>query len=506
MVQKIDKYEGIVDEKLTICRDYSSIMEWSVGKSQILSKNEWSDYTITDPGVLALSMIAYLYDHVNYEMDAVFLNNLIRYTNNYDILLLMASFMGIKAPLLEASLAVVEVSTKDGSNGIYLPANYAFKIFDRSLGKDIFYNIRDEVNVVDSDKVEVSCVEGIYDSIIIDPSDISQVDGYHQSFFYDDSIAGNVAYVSSFNNSNPSVRTAWVMSDNAFLATKELLQFSMHRHNSSEIRLRYIPGMHGELALVNHNRLLVEMYSTGGAKGRLGVGSVLEPGEDIIVGGNNVTHNIQAEVLDSFGGTNPLTIEELRTLIGSKGSEVLSNVTVGDYMRISEADRRVLKVSANAISGEGMGIYYLTDQTYDVATINNIEENIEGFLDGRLPLFTSDVVKGYNLSYVDVGDFISISPLTMEIYLKNNEVDTDLITGIINNYINYRYSRERSNFGENFSRFGLRREIEDLHESISHVFIINPADDIMVSWNKIVATPTTIITYKATDIDMGGVE
>ncbi len=504
MVNK--RYEGIVDEKLTVCRDYSAILEWSVEKSQELSSDEWTDYTITDPGVIALSMISYLFDHVNYEIDALFLNNLIRYTKSYDILMLMASFMGIEVPFVETSEAKIRIFTVDGSNGISLPANYRFRVRDRSIGRDLLYNIRDSV-VSGSNSVEVNCIEGEYDSVVLDPFNNSQMDSYNRSFFPNVNTAGNIVWVSSFHSDNPNVKTSWVKTDNAFLAVKDLMQFSIHRQGSDRVYLRFIPGVLGELTSMNHNRFLIEMYSSSGSLGRPGVGSILLPHDPVIVSGNDVTSNIQAEVLSSWGGRNSLSLEELRRFIGSRGNEVFSNVTNDDYKRISSIDSRILKTVASPISGEAISIYYLTDQHYSVEVRNEIEEKIENHLEGRMPLFTSlPSSKGYTLNYIDSGDFIKVNPsnqIIMEVYLKNNEVDTEAISLIINNYIDRVYDRSMVEFGVNFRRFILRREIESLHESISHVFITNPSDDVQVPWNRVLGKPSTSISYKSSKIVIG---
>ncbi len=501
-MSNIYSFEGIVDEKLTLARDYSSILEWSVDKAQTMSPIQWSDYKITDPGVIMLSMISYLYDHVNYELDSIFLNNLIRYSNDYNILKLMANFMGIETPMADSSLIEVEVSTKDSSNGIVIPKGYSFVVYDSGLGKNVYYNTLSAVDS-SSNKVVVQCVEGEQNVLTVN---VSAVDDLNRYFIDDTNIAGNIFQVTSVSGSDSLNSSEWVKTDNALLAVKDVYQFSVHSYVNDRISVRFFPGFLGELSAVGQDTLILTFFSSNGKAGRLSVDTPLKLTGAIVRGSEDISKLLDLSIVSSYGGRDKLTIDELRVLIGSRGNALDTYVNNFDYTRIADMDSRVYKSTAKPVDvagGKSISIVYLTDQEYASEVIDNINERVDAHLEGRIPLFTSVSEKGYTLS---TATFVNVNPLNkieIDIYFKNNEVNTQAITDLVEDYIDETYRRDKINFGMSLRLYDLRVAIENLHVSISHVIVRNPLQDVVVEWNQVLNKPIIAINYKFVKVDVG---
>ena len=114
-----------------LARDYSSIVNYGLKKISQWSP-EWTDFTITDPGVLYVSAIAYLFDHLNYQLDEKYLNSILRYSYILDELYGIADFNGIELDGTRSARAVVDVTVSGNitRHSVYIPRFTEFIIVD----------------------------------------------------------------------------------------------------------------------------------------------------------------------------------------------------------------------------------------------------------------------------------------------------------------------------------------------------------------------------------------
>ena len=83
-----------IGRKVTVARDYSGFVEWGVSNIPNWTK-QWSDYTITDPGILILNADAFLYDQLNFRIDNMYIDNILRFSRSREQLFYMAELVGL---------------------------------------------------------------------------------------------------------------------------------------------------------------------------------------------------------------------------------------------------------------------------------------------------------------------------------------------------------------------------------------------------------------------------
>lgn len=80
---------NIMDDKVYLARDYSSIINWFISKLNTLT-DKWTDLTIPQPHTLSLNQIAYVFDLLNYLIDYKFLDT--NFINSTDIQFINSCF------------------------------------------------------------------------------------------------------------------------------------------------------------------------------------------------------------------------------------------------------------------------------------------------------------------------------------------------------------------------------------------------------------------------------
>lgn len=129
--------KDIVGRDLTLCRDYPSILKWSVEKIEKWT-TEWTDYTITDPGILFINADAFLYDVVNYVLDDTFVNNILRYTQSMQSLYSMSKFAGLTLPGYNCSTAKVSIYN-DTDFPVDVPKDFGIYVKDDSTNAMVYF-------------------------------------------------------------------------------------------------------------------------------------------------------------------------------------------------------------------------------------------------------------------------------------------------------------------------------------------------------------------------------
>jgi hypothetical protein len=470
----------IIDSKILLARDYSSLMEWSINTIPKIT-SEWTDFSVTATEMIWLSTACYCYDILNFSLDRKYLDNQIRYSNSFENILNMCTLRGVIVPGYMSStttLKIVFTSTDlPPTNSLTLSKGDTFEVLDTISQKTLTLNIDEDYTLSYGDNF-ITCSEGILTSKTLKALDFTAVGTY---ILDTENIALNTVEV-EVNG------TLWRKVDDATLVTDNVPSFSVHVNANKHTLLKLTPGF---IYDVVDNLISVSYLITNGSQGNLGTIRDLEPKFNFIDSyGNNVfPNNITISVVTSSGGSDIYSIEEVRSLLGTTSSDVITLVLNEDYSDLVKTIKYVYGCSIQDVGGTKT-IYYIADKdigTYGV-TDSMIISGITDKIQNKVPVFTSFTVLPILLRSISV---------SITVYLNRNELDTSGIRDKIIDYFYNTFSRSTVVAGKEFNRSELSIGIESLSSSIDHILFQYPLSNIPCKWNEIIEIDSEpLITFE----------
>jgi hypothetical protein len=470
--------ETVIDSKLFLSRDFSSIMEWSIGTIPKIT-SDWTDFTITDPGIILMSATSYLYDSLNYILDKQFINNQIRFSKSYNSITSMCDLMGVEVPFYNTSTTILEIvyNTNGLTSGskIYLTKDvHIFMVYDKFTNKTIYLNLLQD-EVIEEGTNYISCYEGFVKNLTLPKNNISSIGTYIID-------APNIAS-NSFVIKDGVV--TWVKCKDALLSTKGEKTYSIHRYENNTTLIKFTPGFK---TLINQTELDISYLVTRGVEGNVSLTSEITPYNKMFNEFDEaVFKNITIKPTVSLGGQDSASIDLMRSILGRTVREVNTLVTDEDYSKLSSEVDYVLDIVAQDVNGIKR-IYYVPYKNYIDLGINlsDLEDAIDEVVIDRVPAFTEYAIQK-----------IEERPLSieLEVFLNRNLLNTQKLQDTIENYILDKFDWENQNPGFEFYRNELATGIEKLDDSISHVIIDYPSSDIICKWNEIIDFVDVTISF-----------
>lgn len=468
----------IVDSKILLARDYSSLMEWAINTIPKIT-NDWTDFTIIAPEMIWLSSACYSYDILNYTLDRKYLNNQIRFSRSFDNLLNMCTLNGVSVTGYNSSKILLNLNFDSTGlpidDTIFLPKGSEFSIFDSATLKSINLVLDEDTTIEFGDNL-LTCHEGTYDDDVLTISNFTSKGTYILDV---ENIAHNTFSLVVDGSE-------WRKVDDAFLITDNIPSYSIHVHSNNHTLLKLCVGYD---LLIGANPITISYLITTGFEGNVGTSSEVEAKFTLIDSyGSKVKDKVTLSVLSSSGGEDALDLAGVRSLLGTTSSDVVTLVTNDDYKNIitqveyvynSEVKDGVDRKLIYYIADENIGDYGITD--------GDITNSIDTLIAENVPVFTE-----YSIYP------ITIRPVTLKfkVFLSRNELDiTGLETKILD-YINDKFSREKAFGGMELNRTEISLAIEDMSPSVSYVLFEYPLADIYCNWYEIVSIDNIEISFE----------
>ncbi|WJZ23505.1 baseplate J family protein [Listeria phage LIS04] len=466
--------ESVLDSKILLARDWSSIMEWSVDTIPKITQ-DWTDFSVTDSGILWVNAMSYLYDQTHYTLDEKYLNNISRYSKSIRNLIDMCNLMGIEVPGLVSSITELDISLNSAEN-VDLPKGTRFEVYDSVSGSSIYLNSIKSVTLARGSN-KVLCIEG---SPVSQYLSLEDFDSKNRYYFEDTQLSLNSLEVSY-------LRDEWEKDSDAFLSTKEVPSYSVHRSSDGRTLLKISPK--ARETVTEGNFMLVTYTQSAGFNGNISKSSEVQFVDSSIrdKAGKLAQSLITITVTSSSGGTDSLEIEDVRKLLGQKSNATETLVNETDYKNIPQYVDHLYHVVARPDSSGVMQVYYEPESDYP--NVEELESYLLEYIEKRVPLFMEfevDRIKTHPFS------------LKIQVYLNRNEINTEGIEFEIRSYLKKEYSRKNQSPGSSLVRSQLSSRLETISRAISHIIIPEPILDIDSDWNELFdLTFVNIEFYKA---------
>lgn len=349
----------LVGKELTMARDYAGIVNWSVSKIEKWT-NSWTDFSITDPGILFINADAYLYDMINFRLDMAYMNNILRYTHSMESLHFMAGFVGLDIPSYQCSTATVRIFNK-GTTDVDIPKDYPIYIRDRATGKEIWFYSLESGHITGTpggsdftSYKNFSFIEGKRVELNLRASSF---DKYFRFIIATDQVGMNTVHVyGKLGGTNQW--TEFTQVKDAFLtiadppdedSTEEekqaFLSFSVHpAFNKTIIKLQ--PGIMAPGYLYPRDTAQVKIIYgiPSGIDGNVGKLNAITGGP-LYAGGastpanskdEDLQNNLQVVIQMSEGAKEPLNLEDTRVYIGNNSWRVDTLTIKQDFDNLTE--------------------------------------------------------------------------------------------------------------------------------------------------------------------------
>ena len=458
----------LLGKDLTLCRDYASIINWSIDK---ISKwtSEWTDFSITDPAILFVNADAYLYDIINYALDESYMNNILRYTKSMESLYFMSKFVGLELPAYESAIAKVKVSNPFNVSMV-IPRHFSIYVKDDSTGEQLWFYALKDTTIPSNSFAYVSMIEG--KRIVVDTT-FEEFDAYFNFIIPTPVVGLNSVFLFAELDGEIGY-TEFIKVDDAFLNTGEDLCFSVH-YAYNHVIIKLPPGIWEYLK--PESKIRIYYGQTSGVKGNIGT-VLAQPGEKLMYNGIAVQHKFSYQILSAEGASEPLNLEDTRVFIGNNSWRVDSLINTTDFNNFADANFDEV-------------IRFVIHQDPGVELLYAYFVPVEGLSDQRLTELTSEIYDscsdlmfgGTRLSVQEIG-YQRVS-FRFEITLGNNSSDlSDIRQQIIEILENY-FDRLTQPAGMTLRRSYLISQIETSIKEIDNVACISPTSDIAVTEKEI---------------------
>lgn len=447
-------------------------MEWSVNKIPKLTQ-EWTDFTITDAGIIWVNAMSTLYDNTHYMLDRKYMNNIARYSKSVRNLIDMCNLMGMEVSGLTASLTELSVEIETDMN-VKLPKATRLEVYDATSGKSIYLNTIKEYELVRGMPNRIICIEGAPVSETVYMADFDEKNRYYLD-------KGQIA----LNSVEVMVNGLyWEKEPDAFLSNSKNPSYSVHRSSSGKIMIKVSPR--GRAVLGENGSFTLKYTNSEGSGGNIAKSSDVKLMNNKFkdIGGKLVEDKIKFKVLTSGGGDEEMGLEDIRKFLGEQSNATETLVNDTDYANIPKYVPNLYQVTANSI-GNVMQVFYEPDENYP--NLEEIEANLKSYVAKRVPIFTK-----FEINRMKVRPFT----LKLVVYLNRNEIRTDYIEEDIKKYLKREYSKKNQVPGDILIRSQLAARLSALSPVISHINIPEPIIDIQCDWNQIFDLSYIIVEFQ----------
>lgn len=437
---KVDEQvKDILGRDITLCRDYPSIIKWSVEKIDKWT-TQWTDYTITDPGILFVNADAYLYDLVNYILDESFLNNILRYTQSMQSLYSMSKFAGLTLPGYYCSTAKVSVYNDTGDD-VVVPKDFGIYVRDEATNEMIYFYSLKELKIRNKSYGSTMFLEGKRGEIDItfkeffDNANFEYIIpipdvGINSLFIYAEYDFPGGEYYSD----DPSLRQM-LQVDDALLNLASEPCFSAY-YAVNKIVVQMCPGAADFLN--PDSRIKIVYGIAAGLKANVGKVSA-RPVNSLYRGNEPVSNNMTFTIMRAGGAKIPFDLEETRVFVGNnvwRPETLIINSDFDNLMNLYFQDEIVRFTAVQEKGSELMTVYFVPAE-YDIdgepmSGLRILELKQEVY-DRSINLMFGGVKLNVENSVVVDIDFV------IEVYLNINTSDTssvhDAIVTVLSTYL-----------------------------------------------------------------------
>lgn len=479
--------KDILGKDITLCRDYPSIIKWSVEQIEKWT-DSWTDYTITDPGILFINADAYLYDTINYILDETYLNDILRYTKSMPSLYSMSKFAGLTLPGYTCATAKVTIHSDFGEVGRYvtIPKGFGIYVKDSATNEVVyFYSLQDlrvryKSNVsgmfIEGKRTEVDTTFGeFYDDANFEFTIPDPMVGLNSIFLYAEYEFEGGEYLPG----DPTMRRMLQVDDALLNLASEPCFSAYYAYNKVVIQL--CPGA---ADFLNRDSKIKIIY--GNASGlNANVGKVqAKPIESLYDGNDLVSNDLTFTVLYASGATIPYELEDTRVFIGNnvwRPETLIINADFDNLMNNKFPDIARFSVVQEKGS-EDMYVYYVpeeVDTNGQPITVQYIQELETEIYDYAKDLMFGGVKLILERSEEVVIDFV------VEAYLNVNTSNTDDIHDAVVTVLKDFFDRDKQPRNFYFRRGYAITAIESGVDEIYSIDLIYPVIDMQAADNQI---------------------
>ena len=433
-----EQVKDILGRDMTLCRDYPSIIKWSVEKIEKWT-NSWTDYTITDPGILFINADAYLYDIVNYILDESFLNNILRYTQSMQSLYSMSKFAGLSLPGYNCSTAKVSIYNESGEL-VVVPKDFGIFVKDKSTNEMIYFYSLKDIEIKNLAYGSGEFIEGKRGEINTTFSEFFDSQ-YFEFIIPNPEVGINSVFVyaeyefegGEYYKNDPTLRQMLKVDDALLNLASEPCYSVYYAYN--KVVVQFCPGAADFFE--SESRIKIVYGISAGLKANVGKVAA-SPVESIVKDNVVLTKNMTFTVLRANGASIPYTLEETRVFIGNTVWRPETLIVNADFDNLmSQHFPEIVRFTVVQEKGsEDMLVYYVpsdldTDgQPMTMERVYQIQSDIYDY--AKDLMFGGVKLKLENSEVVKI-DFV------MEVYLKINTSDTqsvyDAIVTVLADYL-----------------------------------------------------------------------
>lgn len=490
--------KDLIGKDATLCRDYPSILKWSVEKIEKWT-DSWTDYTITDPGILFINADAFLYDIVNYVLDEAFLNNILRYTQSMQSLTSMAKFAGLTLPGYVSAEAKCVVYNESDST-VIIPVDTEIFVRDESTNEMMYFYSVNTLRLTPGIKGTLYCIEGKrtiidttfsefynhpnFEFVIPDPEI-----GLNSIFVYGEyEFDGSTEPV--YYRDDPTLRKMLQVDDALLNLADEPCFSAYYAYNKVVIQL--CPGA---ADFFNpDSRIKILFGNSSGLKGNVGTVSA-KPLEAIYnTVGVNVTSQLTFTIDYASGASEPYDLESTRVFIGNnvwRPETLVLNADFDNLMSIKFPEFVRFTVCQNKGS-EDMLVYYVpaeTDFEGKPMTPTRVHEIETELYDYAKDLMFGGVKLRLQNSREFKMDFV------IEVYLKTNTSDTDSIYDAIIIVLQSYFDRTKQPRNFYFRRGHVITLVEDGVPEIYSIDLTYPVADLQAEDDQIFVLGNVVCNF-----------
>ena len=361
--------KDLIGKDSTLCRDYPSIVKWSVDHIEKWT-DDWTDYTITDPGVLFINAEAFLYDVVNYVLDESFLNNILRYTQSERALYSMSKFAGLTLPGYNCSQAKVLIENKSEVD-VVIPRDFEIFVRDEATNEMMYFYSLSELDIkagkygygqfIEGKRVIIDTTfEEIYNQANFEFTIPTINVGINSVFVYAEYDFDTSDRREVYSADEPTLYKMLKVDDALLNLASEPCYSVYYAYN--KVVVQFCPGAADFFTM--DSRIKILFGTPSGLKANVGT-VIAKPMSELKVGGMNVAGEISYTVQYAVGASIPYDLEGTRVFIGNNVWRPETLVLNADFDNlIASKFPEIVRFTVNQEKGsEEMLVYYVPAET-----------------------------------------------------------------------------------------------------------------------------------------------
>lgn len=459
----------ILRKDSTANRDYAAMLSWGIDRITAWT-DQWTDFSITDPGVLFFNAGAFQYDYVNYVLDHAYLNNILRTTQSLQSLFFMSEFVGVELPSYKSAVATIKI-TNPFLFDVEISKDFPVYIRDDATNTELWFYLLDSVVVGADNYAEVKAIEGKRTTIKTTYGNFDKRNTFHIPI---ENIGTNSVSIFAKPKMTEDMEEEpefmeLVCVDDALLNLSDKLCFSVH-YTYGQVYIKLPPGTWEFLD--EDSEIHIRYGVTKGVESNMGE-ILVKPGEQILVDDTPVQEELEFRVLQAIGGTSPLSLEDARVHIGDNTWRVETLVTEDDWNLLTKNNfngdiiRFVLKQEQGQ---EECRVFYLPAE--------NITDSRKLELEDELYALANPLMFGGVVLHIQEMGYQKVS-FQFEVCLSTNSSDTSRIEQDIRNIIGDYLDRRKQEKNKLLRRSEILGKIELIHE-VDYAVCLSPTSDTSV--------------------------